>query len=98
MQTLTVTKARQNLGVWLARAVAGDDIGVIIGDKIVALRPVEVFATDYAESEYGLTAAEISAATARITAEVSQADTVEYSPGMLTHENPAHKKIQRGRG
>ena len=77
MQTLTVTKARQNLGGWLKRAAEGADIGVIIGDKVIALRPVEVFASDYAEAEYGLTAAEVAVAAARIVEEVSGADKTE---------------------
>ena len=40
MQTLSVTKARQNLGGWLKKAVAGDEIGVLVGDTVVAFRPV----------------------------------------------------------
>ena len=97
MQTLTVTKARQNLGGWLKRAAAGEDIGVILGDKIIALRPVEVFAADYAEREYGMTAADVSAAAARIVAGVASAETVEFTPGMLTSESTAHKKVSRRR-
>lgn len=97
MQTLTVTKARQNLGSWLKLAVEGADIGVILGDKIIAFRPVEVFAADYAEKEYGMPSAEVVAATSRIAADVSQAEAVEFTPGMLTRENPAHKKVSRRR-
>lgn len=52
MKTLTVTAARQSLGRWLKRAAKGEDIGVMIDGKIVAFRPVEVYAADYAEVEY----------------------------------------------
>ena len=97
MQTLTVTKARQNLGSWLKRAAAGEDIGVIFGDKIIALRPVGVFAADYAEREYGLTAVEIAGAAKSLVAEVAVAETVEFTPGVLTREGAADKKVSRRR-
>jgi len=97
MQTLTVTKARQNLGGWLKRAAAGEEIGVIFGDKVIALRPVEVVAADYAEREYGMTAAEVDAAAGRIVADVASAQTVEFTPGMLTREGSPHKKVSRRR-
>lgn len=97
MQTLTVTKARQNLGSWLKRAAAGEEIGVIFGDKVIALRPVEVFAADYAEREYGLTATEVAGAVKRLATEVATAETVEFTPGMLARESAAHKKVSRRR-
>ena len=53
MTTLTVTKARQNLGGWLKRAVSGEEIGVLVGDQVVALRPVPIMAADHMETEYG---------------------------------------------
>lgn len=66
MKTLTVTKARQNLGSWLKRAVAGEEIGVVFGDQVVALRPVPIMAADYMEAEYGLTKEEADRAARRI--------------------------------
>jgi hypothetical protein len=48
MKTLTITQGRGRLGHWLKQAVAGADIGFVIGDKIVALRPVNVHSDDYA--------------------------------------------------
>jgi antitoxin (DNA-binding transcriptional repressor) of toxin-antitoxin stability system len=66
MKTLTVTKARQNLGGWLKRAVAGEEIGVVFGDQVVALRPVPIMAADYMETEYGLTKEEADRAAKRI--------------------------------
>jgi antitoxin (DNA-binding transcriptional repressor) of toxin-antitoxin stability system len=73
MQTLTVTAARAQLGHWLARAVHGEEIGIVVGAQIVALRPVPIQAADYLETEYGLTRAEADRAAARIKAETRQA-------------------------
>jgi hypothetical protein len=55
MKTLTVTAARQNLGVWLKKTLQGEDIGVMIDGAIVAFRPVQVYSEDYATQEYGVT-------------------------------------------
>jgi antitoxin (DNA-binding transcriptional repressor) of toxin-antitoxin stability system len=55
MKTLTVTDARRNLTHWLKQAANGQSIGIVRGDKIVALRPVEVHAEDDALLEYGVT-------------------------------------------
>jgi antitoxin (DNA-binding transcriptional repressor) of toxin-antitoxin stability system len=49
MTTLTVTQARKNLTGWLRRAEAGEEIGIIDGNKIIALRPVTVTAIDFEE-------------------------------------------------
>jgi antitoxin (DNA-binding transcriptional repressor) of toxin-antitoxin stability system len=59
MITLTPTAARGNLSELLRRALKGDDIGIVVDGKIVALRPVTVESTDYALREYGATAAEL---------------------------------------
>jgi antitoxin (DNA-binding transcriptional repressor) of toxin-antitoxin stability system len=59
MTTLTITDAKRNLGKWLNAAVKGEDIGILTGSKVVALRPVEVEATDYAWREYGVTPEEL---------------------------------------
>ena len=61
MKTLTITKARQNLGEWVSRAVKGEDIGIIDSGsgEIIALRPVKVYSEDYAFTEYGLTGQEM---------------------------------------
>ena len=48
-----------NLSSVLRRALKGDDIGIAVGGQVVALRPVEVLSRDYAEREYGLTAAQM---------------------------------------
>lgn len=62
MKTLTATKARQNIGSVLHRALNGEDIGILLEGKIVALRPVEVYSKDYAWPEYGMTRAQIKRA------------------------------------
>lgn len=54
MTTLTPTAARANLTGFLRRALQGDDIGIIINGRVVALRPVNVVSADYVETEYGL--------------------------------------------
>lgn len=59
MTTLTITNARKNLGHWLRKAVQGEDIGIIDGGRIIALRPVEVESADYAAREYGVTGGEL---------------------------------------
>jgi antitoxin (DNA-binding transcriptional repressor) of toxin-antitoxin stability system len=59
MKTLTITDAKKNLGKWLGEALKGEDIGILAGAAIVALRPVEVEPTDYAWREYGITPTEL---------------------------------------
>ena len=74
MTTLSPTKARANLTHWLKRAVAGEDIGILCGDKVVALRTVRVFSedSDYAKREYGVTEAELKAFVKRVDAELKR--------------------------
>ncbi|MDQ6632425.1 MAG: hypothetical protein M3Y82_11840 [Verrucomicrobiota bacterium] len=64
MKTLTATKARQNLGEWLSRALKGEDIGIVHSGtgKIIALRPMEISSEDYSLAEYGLTKEEMERA------------------------------------
>lgn len=61
MKTLTITDAKKNLGTWLKAAIQGEDIAIVCGADIVALRPVRVQAVDYAEHEYGVTKEELAA-------------------------------------
>jgi len=48
MKTLTITDARQNLGHWLKLAANGEEVGVIVGSDIIALRKVKIQSADYA--------------------------------------------------
>ena len=60
MKTLTITDAKKNLGRWLAAAARGEDIGIVCGADIVALRKVRVESTDYAQREYGATPEQVA--------------------------------------
>jgi len=61
MKTLTITEAKKNLGRWLEAAAQGQDIGIVCGADIIALRKVDVESTDYAQREYGATPGQIAA-------------------------------------
>jgi antitoxin (DNA-binding transcriptional repressor) of toxin-antitoxin stability system len=61
MKTLTITDARKNLSRWLDAAARGEDVGIIRGADIIALRRVEVESTDYAQHEYAATPEQIAA-------------------------------------
>lgn len=60
MKTLTITDAKKNLGRWLAAAARGEDIGIVCGADIVALRRVDVESVDYAQREYGASAQQVA--------------------------------------
>ena len=61
MKTLTITDAKKNLGRWLTAAARGEDIGIICGADIVALRKVNIESTDYAQREYSATPEQVAA-------------------------------------
>jgi antitoxin (DNA-binding transcriptional repressor) of toxin-antitoxin stability system len=61
MKTLTITDAKKNLSRWLDAAARGQDIGIIRGAEIIALRRVEVESTDYAQREYAAAPEQIAA-------------------------------------
>jgi hypothetical protein len=79
MKTLTITSARQNLGAWSALAARGEEIGIISGAHVIALRPVAIAAADYAEQEYRLTKAELAKAAEKIHEEIDAAETIEFT-------------------
>lgn len=60
MKTLTITEAKKNLSRWLVAASRGQDVGIICGADIIALRKVEVESTDYAQREYGATPEQVA--------------------------------------
>ena len=60
MKTLTITNAKKNLGRWLVAASRGEDVGIVCGADIIALRKVEVESTDYAQREYGATPEQVA--------------------------------------
>jgi len=59
MTTLSPTQARTNLSSLLKRAAKGEDIGILHGGQVIALRPVTVHSDDYALREYGVTEEEL---------------------------------------
>jgi antitoxin (DNA-binding transcriptional repressor) of toxin-antitoxin stability system len=59
-KTLTITDAKKNLGRWLAAAAQGEDIAIICGADVIALRKVDVESTDYAQREYGVTPEQVA--------------------------------------
>jgi len=61
MKTLTITDAKKHLGQWLAAAARGEDIGIITGADIIALRKVAVDSCDYAQREYGVAPEQVQA-------------------------------------
>lgn len=71
MKTLSVTDARQNLTRWLQAAMRGEDVGILCGSQVVALRPVQVYSEDYALQEYGVTKQELTRAAKRLDAELT---------------------------
>jgi antitoxin (DNA-binding transcriptional repressor) of toxin-antitoxin stability system len=73
MTTLTPTSARMNLSRLLVRALEGEDIGILVRGKIVALRPVTVEATDYAMREYGASETELKRFEKRVHGQVKKA-------------------------
>ena len=79
MKTLTATEARKNLTHWLKAAKGGQDIGIVYGADIFALRPVPIQAADYAQREYGVTAGQLESFAARTDAELAG----ERKPGRM---------------
>ena len=73
MLPLAPTTARGNLSKLLRRALKGDDIGIVVDGKIVALRPVQVESTDYAMREYGTTPADLERFDQRIHGQIKTA-------------------------
>jgi antitoxin (DNA-binding transcriptional repressor) of toxin-antitoxin stability system len=72
MTTLTITKARANLSALLEKAKNGEDIGIVSGDQIVALRPVTVSSDDYAWREYGMSPREMERFEERVERETAR--------------------------
>jgi antitoxin (DNA-binding transcriptional repressor) of toxin-antitoxin stability system len=72
MKTLSPTKARSNLSALLKRAANGEDIGILHGDQVIALRPVTVHSDDYALREYGVSEKELDRFVKRMNRRVAQ--------------------------
>ena len=72
MKTLTITEAKKNLGKWLAAAGKGEEIGIIAGNGVVALRKVEIEANDYARREYGAAEEELDQFVKRVNSQMEK--------------------------
>ena len=102
MKTLTITEAKKNLGKWLTAAVKGQDVGIISGAAIIALRPIEVRPAtamdkmpidyEYIWKEYGISREEADAprkaAEIRLQGEILKGD-------KLTIEHPTLEKLEK---
>jgi len=66
MITLSITNARKNLGSWVKKAANGEQVAILVGNHVVALRPVEVVPKDYAEREYLLSQEEVRTVAANL--------------------------------
>ena len=92
MTTLTITDAKKNLGKWLSAAVKGEDIGILAGATVVALRPVEVEATDYAWREYGVTPSQLDAF---ITTDNARIEKLRREGKLLTLPNNLEEALEK---
>ncbi len=72
MKTLSPTQARSNLSSLLKRAANGEDIGILHGDQVIALRPVTVHSDDYALREFGVTEKELDRFVKRMNRKIAQ--------------------------
>jgi len=61
MKTVTIADARKNLSRLLQAAAKGEDIGIVSGADIIALRKVGVYSDDYAWTEYRVTREQVDA-------------------------------------
>jgi antitoxin (DNA-binding transcriptional repressor) of toxin-antitoxin stability system len=81
MTTLTITDAKKNLGKWLQAAARGEEVGIISGAEIIALRKVPIQSADYAWTEYGVTQEEVASYEQKALAEharLKKAGKIEY--------------------
>ncbi len=93
MTTLTPTHARMNLSKLLRRALRGEDIGIVVEGKIIALRPVTVESTDYAMREYGATADDLTQFEKRTHAKIQK----DRAAGKLHEFNGDIEKLTSGK-
>ena len=100
MKTLTITDAKKNLGKWLQAAAQGEEVAIVSGADIIALRKVPVQAADYAWTEYGASQEEISRYEEVATAEhqrLRKSGKLEYlAIGQLRARKEQREKTARG--
>lgn len=73
MTTLTITRARANLGKLCERAKKGEQIGIIHGDRILQLKPIDVVPWEetYLSQEYLVTEEEAKRFAARMDRQIA---------------------------
>ena len=81
MTTLTISDAQKRLGAILERVIEGEDIGIIAGDQVIQLKPVQVVAweSSYLFQEYGLTPEEWTRFKARMQKRRSKEDYAAFT-------------------
>jgi antitoxin (DNA-binding transcriptional repressor) of toxin-antitoxin stability system len=90
VKTLTISDARKSLPAILDRVKEGEDIGIISGDQIIQLKPVQVVAWEesYLGREYNVTPKEWERFKARMKGRRTSAHyanfTGEFDPKTLT--------------
>ena len=87
MKTVTLAQAQAKLPALVKRAQRGEDIGIVAGSRVVALRLVPVISADiqpltpeYAAQEYGVTPEEL----ARFKDRQSKANATARRQGRIT--------------
>jgi antitoxin (DNA-binding transcriptional repressor) of toxin-antitoxin stability system len=96
MKTLTITDAKKNLSKWLQAAARGEEVAIVSGADVIALRKVPIQAADYAWTQYRVTAEELSRYEEKALAEhtrLKKAGRIEY----LTPED-LRKKREKASG
>ena len=83
MKTMTIADARRSLPAVLDRAKQGEDIGIIVGDQIIQLKPVQVVAWEesYLYQEYNVTPPEWERFKRRIKNRRAKADYATFTGG-----------------
>ena len=85
MKTLTITEAKKNLGKCLSAAAKGEEIGIISGSDLIALRKVRITAVEedpcYSQREYGVSTDELNEFSKRMKQEYTEnpEDFLEFS-------------------
>ena len=103
MQTLTITHAKKNLGKWLKAAARGQEIAIVSGADIIALRKVPIEASDYAQREYGVTEEQLDRFVGVMDAEIERHRTAgdlekyRFTPEQLREKVSHHSPHRPGK-
>jgi antitoxin (DNA-binding transcriptional repressor) of toxin-antitoxin stability system len=92
MRIVTAAEARKNLNHLLKSAKLGEDIGIVYGDHVIALRLVFIQAQDYCQAEYGASPAQMAAFTRRMNVELNSKRRTG-SLQLFTGKTPARARV-----